>query len=123
MIEVRLTEDGRDPLRTQLLLHDVEGDVCISLRNEAGVFQEVQPPEREGPPTARIQSEEDGSDSETVAELQAEIVQHKAELERQRAKTKDLWRLNCEQLAEFDSSLAEKDEEISSLRDEVSRLH
>ena len=34
-----------------------------------------------------------------------------------------LWRLNCEQLAEFDSSLAEKDEEIASLRDEVSRLH
>ena len=57
MIVAKLTEDGRDPLRTQLLLHDVEGGVCISLQNEAGVFQEVQPPEQKGSPISGIQSE------------------------------------------------------------------
>ena len=58
-----------------------------------------------------------------VTLLKAELEKQKAELERQRTKTRDLWRLNCEQLADFDSSLAEKDEEIASLKDEVSRLH
>ena len=45
MIEAKLTESGRDPLRTQVLLHDVEGGVCIGLRDESGVFHEVPPPE------------------------------------------------------------------------------
>ena len=37
MIESKLTEEDRDPLRTQLLLRDVAGGVPISLRDESGV--------------------------------------------------------------------------------------
>ena len=123
MIESKLTEEDRDPLHTQLLLHDVAGGVCISLRDESGVFLEIQPPERDSPPASGLSEGESGSESDTVTALEAEITELKAELEKQRGKTRDLWRLNCEQLAEFDSSLAEKDEEIASLKDEVSRLH
>ena len=60
--------------------------------------------------------------AEIVASLRAEILQLKAELETQKANTRDLWRLNCEQLAEMDGSLVEKDDEISRLKDEVARL-
>ena len=40
-----------------------------------------------------------------MATLRAKIAQLRAELERQKAKTMDLWRVNCEQLAEMDGSL------------------
>ena len=40
-----------------------------------------------------------------MATLTAKIAQLRAELERQKAKTMDLWRVNCEQLAEMDGSL------------------
>ena len=68
-----------------------------------------------------FEEDEEESEPEIVASLRAEIVQQ-AELETQKAKTGDLWRLNCEQLAEMDGSLVEKDEEISRLKDEVARL-
>ena len=68
-----------------------------------------------------FEEDEEESEPEIVASLRAEIVQL-AELETQKAKTGDLWRLNCEQLAEMDGSLVEKDEEISRLKDEVARL-
>ena len=68
-----------------------------------------------------FEEDEEESEPEIVASLRAEIVQQ-AELETQKAKTGDLWRLNCEQLAEMDGRLVEKDEEISRLKDEVARL-
>lgn len=43
-------------------------------------------------------------------------------MEAQKVRIRELWRLNCEQLADMDSSLAEKDEKISCLRDEVTHL-
>ena len=122
MIEAKLTEDGRDPLRTQVVLQEVAGGFCISLQDESGVFQEFDPPEHH-PTASESSSEDEGeSESETVTALREEIAQQKAELEEQKDKTRDLWRLNCEQLAELDNSLAEKDEEIGKLRDEVTRL-
>lgn len=36
------------------------------------------------------------------------------------AKAKDLWRVNCIQVAEFDDTLAEKEEEIARLREQLS---
>ena len=74
MIEARLTEDGREPLHTQVVLQDVVRGFRISLRDESGVFLEVEPPEREDslPPEDSFGGE-DGSESDTVAELQAEV--------------------------------------------------
>jgi len=40
-------------------------------------------------------------------------------LEREKAKSKNLWKLNCAQLAEFDSTLMEKDEEIARLEGQL----
>ena len=118
MVEAKLTEDGRDPLHTQVVL---TGGTHISLQDESGVFHEVElePPEVENPLSS---DSEEKSESETVLELRSEIAQLKMELEEQKAKTRDMWRLNCEQLSELDCSLTEKDEEITRLRNEVSRL-
>ena len=122
MIEGRLTEAGHNPLRTQVVLREVEGGTHISLQDESGVFHEFEPPEPEDLPHARLSESEGEPESETLLALRAEIAQLKVELEEQKTKTRDLWRLNCEQLAELDGSLAEKDEEITRLKDEVARL-
>ena len=123
MIEGRLMEADRDPLRTQVVLREVGQGTHISLQDESGVFQEIElldPGETLHPSLS--ESEEEESEPEIVASLRAEIAQLKAELEKQKVKTRNLWRTNCDQLAEADGSLAEKDEEISRLRDEVTRL-
>ena len=121
MIEGKLTEEDRDPLRTQVVLHEVEGGTLVCLQDESGVFREIEPPELDNPedPQTSLEREEEDKDeteSEVVAMLRAEIAQLRTELERQKAKTRDLWKVNCEQLAEMDGSLVEKDEEISRLR-------
>ena len=127
MIEGKLSDDGHNPLRTQVVLREVELGTLVCLQDEAGVFREIEPPEPDDPEdslhSSLSEEDEDESEPEIVASLRAEILQLKAELEAQKAKTRDLWRLNCEQLAEMDGSLVEKDEEISRLNDEVSRLH
>ena len=50
---------------------------------------------------------------QVVASSRAETAQLEWKLEEQRAKTRELWRLNCEQLAEMDETLVEKDQEIT----------
>ena len=84
MIEAKLTDSGRDPLRTQVLLHDVEGGVCIGLRDESGVFHEVPPPERRDLSLLENSEGEGESEpeSETVAALQEEIAQLRADYRR-----------------------------------------
>ena len=103
-----------------MVLREVEAGTLMCLQDESGVFQEIEPPEPDDPedsvPPGSFEEDEEESEPEIVASLRAEIVQLQA------AKTRDLWRLNCEQLAEMDGSLVEKDEEISRLKDEVARL-
>ena len=82
---------------------------------------ELDDPE-DSPNSSSAERDGDESELEMVASLRAEVVQLKAELETQKGKTRDLWRLNCKQLAEMDGSLVRKDEEISPLKDEVARL-
>ena len=126
MIEGKLSEGGHDPLRTQVVLREVERGTLVCLQDESGVFREIEPPEPDDPEdsvhSSLSEEEEEELKPEVVASLRAEIVQLEAELEKQKAKTRDLWRLNCKQLAEMDGSLVEKDEEISRLKNEVARL-
>ena len=130
MIEGRLTERGRDPLHTQVVLRTVEHSVHLSLQDETGVFEEFEPPEPEEPedPLRSDTSEADSSDAEEAAEaalvapLRAQVAQLEQELEAQKTRTKDVWRQGCEQVTEMDQVLSEKDNEIGRLRDEVARL-
>ena len=126
MIEGKLSDGGHDPLRTQVVLCEVERGTLVCLRDESGVFREIEPlrARRSGRLTqlqlgrkgrGRIRARDGGVTESRSCPL-------KAELETQKGKTRDLWRLNCKQLAEMDGSLVRKDEEISPLKDEVARL-
>ena len=122
LIEGKLTETGRDPLRTQVVLHEEERGTHLSLRDETGVFQEFDPPQPDDPhrpEPLEVKDVEGGS--ETVVALRTEVNQLRRELETQRGKLRELWRLNCEQLAEMDTLLTEK-EENTRLRGELTRL-
>ena len=127
MVEGKLTGADRDPLRTQVVLREVDCGTHISLQDETGVFSEFEPPQPEDLPPPDSSGGEGGEESEPevpelVVELRAEVTQLKMELEVQKTRTKDMWKLSCEQLAEIDNELSEKDEEIGRLRVELARL-
>ena len=44
LIEGKLEEASHDPLHTQVVLREVEGGTHISLQDETGVFEEIDPP-------------------------------------------------------------------------------
>ena len=58
-------------------------------------------------------------------ELRATIITLTEQVEKEKKRAKDLWRINCAQLAEFDSTLALKEDEVEVLQRELSglRLH
>ena len=43
-------------------------------------------------------------------------------LEDEKTKAKEMWRLSCVQLSQFDSALAEKDDEIAHLKERLARV-
>ena len=113
LIEGKLEEASHDPLHTQVVLREVEGGTHISLQDETGVFEEIDPPELEDPPSSELGSEEEEDGSE-VAALRAEIEQLREVLEEHKGKTREMWRVNCEQIAEMDALLSEKEDDYSS---------
>lgn len=121
MIEATLTDEGRNPLHIQVVLQEVEGGTYIRLRDESGIFKEVEPLEDEEL-SLHGESGEESESSETVTALREEVKQLKEELVKQKAKTTDLWKLNCEQMATLDNSLCAKEDEIAKLKEEISRL-
>ena len=97
----------------------MEHGVHITLQDETGVFKEIEPPEPEEPPPVDPPRDEDGEEDgepAVVAGLRAEAERLTIELESQKNRVRELWKLNCEQLAEMNSCLLQKDEEISRLK-------
>ena len=123
LIEGKLTEAGRDPLHTQVVLREHERGTHMSLQDETGVFHEFDPPEADDPHGSELSDvEEEEEDSEAVVALRTEVDQLRRELETQKGKLREMWRLNCEQLAEMDTLLVEREEENTRLRGELTRL-
>ena len=120
IIEGKLTEAGHDPLRTQVVLREVEGGTHIDLQDEMGVFVEIEPPEPESPPAVESDREEDDTD---VAAFKAEIEQLRRELDEHKGRTREMWRMNCEQVAELDALLSEKEDKNARLKEEIARLN
>ena len=66
MIEGKLSDGGHDPLRTQVVLCEVERGTLVCLRDESGVFREIEPPEPDDLEDSPHSSsaERDGDESE-----------------------------------------------------------
>ena len=128
MIEGRLEDMGKDPRHVQVLVPEA-GGAHLQLQDADGVFLDVAPEEEEhGGEITRTGSE--GSEEDEVAQLQSalreaqnlnktlqdEVSLLKSQLENERKRVKEMWYKNCDQLHEFDETLAAKDEEIERLR-------
>ena len=134
LIEGALNDLNREPRNVQVLLLEAEAGITVSLQDEDGVFLTAGPREAESRPetpdpeieshsgeetlTAEVQSLRLALQTATAEEstLRAQVSALTAQLENEKKRTKDLWRLNCAQLAEFDSTLARKDDEMEALR-------
>ena len=137
MIDGKLTEMGREPPNVQVVVQRELGGTLrarLYLQDESGVFMESEPaPEPHSHGNAEESDEElsdQGEEPEEVgalkralkrateenAMLAAEVSELKGGLQKQKDRVKELWKLNCEQLAEHDSMITAKDEEIASLR-------
>ena len=131
VVEGKLGELGRDPRNTQVCWVEVEDGLKVTLKDADGVFLEVEPEEsgaQEEEEEEQVEVEAGDVDAlrqelEEVkaarASLEAELTTLRQKYEREKAKAKDLWSVNCAQLAEFDETLLEKEEEITQLRDQL----
>ena len=57
-----------------------------------------------------------------LEEKESELISLREELEREKKKTKDIWRMNCEQIATYDAECTMKDAELARLKEELSTL-
>ena len=55
-------------------------------------------------------------------DLQVRLVEQQGEVQRQKERYTQLWRMNCEQLGEFDKMLGDKDEQIRTLLERIALL-
>lgn len=145
LVEGAVTELGREPRNVQVLLREAETGTTVCLQDKGGVFLTAEPLDaltRESPtPSGRL-SPENGR--ETVEELREEVQSMRlaleaareegqqlraqvsgltAQLKKEKMRTKELWRINCAQLADFDATLALKEEEIEGLQHELADGH
>ena len=125
---------GHDSMNTQVRLVESEHGVIASLLDADGVFLEVQPEKHAGE-KGEVEAEESSEEGEEVVRsevealwlalqaaeearrvLEDEVTELQQKLEREKAKSRDLWKMNCVQLTDFDETLIEKDKEIARLR-------
>ncbi len=114
-------------------------DVSISTRDEAGVFLEVPPhaeeyltgdlghessekngPTREGEREAQLQKALPEAEEQN-ASLTSQVRVFGDEVERERVRHKELWRMNCQQLAEHDTAIGSSTQLLVGLSSRHSR--
>ena len=61
--------------------------------------------------------------SEQKGALQAEVSSLQEELAGEKKRVKELWKVNCMQLSEFDAALTAKEEEIQKLQEQLALSH
>ena len=143
MIKAKLREMDHEPGNVQVaLLRDLE-DTTLSLLDETGVFlvvehrqevsAEVSDPTRLSDILSTPELATTDSASALIQErdrlreqvdtltgenntLHTEVQTLRVVVESSKARTKEIWKLSCEQVAEFDEVLAAKDAEISPLK-------
>ena len=144
MIEGQIMEGDRDPRNVQVLLPRSTDDVTIRLRDYEGIFLNVtpdseplrhddsEPPKEpllsdpvEDTPADELQAirlerdalrEEMRTMVEEKVAFQEQVHSLTREVEASKARAKEIWRLSCEQVEDFDHTIDAKEQEIAQLR-------
>ena len=135
VIEGKISELDHEPCNVQVLFEEHTSDTAFELWDESGGFLTVPSAAREPSPveeshertereseSSEVEPDELASLRESVAAitterdaLRNELEAVRQELDLKKARIKELWRMNCGQLSEYDSLIVSKDEEISRL--------
>ena len=118
MVEGKLAEAGREPRNVQVVLGSGTPRSAFVLQDESGEFLTIEEEAAEEPPDPEHQ---DGGEEEGTlqAELEAAKVENtelRRQLDHEKTRLRELWRTNCQCLAEYDEILAQKDTEIERLK-------
>lgn len=133
MIEGKITESSRDPRSVQVVLSRDATGTTFSLLDHEGVFltvvpqgrvetSEVLPPEpMELDELQSLRQERDSLQEEvqTLSQKDKYLEKVKAlkhEVESSKARAREIWRISCNQVEEFDATLTSKDQEIAQLK-------
>ena len=132
MIDGKLTEEGKEVRNVQVVLGGADPTSEFALEDEEGRFLIVHATEEENrsetPNLSGDGEEQDANilkrELDTLAEenqsLKAEVSGLKDKLHEEKARIRDLWRTNCQCMAEYDDEIAAKDNEIEELRHQLS---
>ena len=135
IVSGKLTEEGRDPKNVQIVLsddqlqlEDVDGVfLTVTLEEEAEEHRSELEQDSEGEEEGEF--EDDRPTNKEFEQLQAEkedlerrLAEKEAELQRQTARYAQLWRLNCDQLGEFDCLIEEKEAQVRELTGRIQQL-
>lgn len=140
--EGKLVEMGKEPHNVHIELDAREEGEFILLREMDGVFLEVPP---HGQEPSRSASRSDSSEEELeggaetangVEALRAALAEAQRlnktlendsktlqeDLKKEKERAREMWRMNCAQLAGFDEALSSKEAEIEVLKERVTQL-
>ena len=135
MVSGKLTEKGRDSKSVQAVLSDNQlqladvGDVFLTMVLEEAAEEQRTEPEQDSEDGEEGRVDDNRPTKEEFHRLQAEkevleqrLAEREAELQQQRERYAQLWRLNCDQLGEFDHLIEEKDATVRELTGRVQQL-
>ena len=109
-----------------MLLQETERGTLIRLQDFEGIFLQIEPATKEESPLPEHKADRRGVKElrEALHEaceqrdaLQVEVDSLKEAWGRTQERVKELWRINCLQLSEFDAALTSKEEEKAELRE------
>lgn len=134
IIDGQLAEEGRETQNIQVVLSGADPSAEFSLEDEGGRFltvpqreeeeevhEEPQGPgeEEEGQGLGDLRQELEALAEENEA-LKAEVRGLERKLSEEKARFRNLWRTNCQCLAEYDEVIVAKDSEIEELKRQLS---
>ena len=143
MVERRLSDEGREPANVQVQIQERDGAEYVLLADVDGVFlgPEAVRPVREseyGEEGSRVETTDDclteaGIELSTLEEEIAKLRTHNATLEtqvsylsdnldREKGRVNEIWRVNCARVALFDETIADKDAQIERISARISEL-
>ncbi len=129
LIDGTLTEKGRESSNVQVVLENADATAEFTLEDEGGQFLTVTTMEeetgRESPDLS--EQEEEGQEVDTLRKevealaeenqsLKAEVSSLGQKLLDEKARFRDMWRSNCQCLADCDDVISVKDSEIEELK-------
>jgi len=138
LVEGKLNEGGHDPCNVQVVFDEYSSEAAFVLWDEDGEFlsapmaefivtDELPKPTNRESACSSVEPTNDADNLEKLRQavvditserdaLQMQLQQITAVLEQKKARIKELWRMSCRQVEQYDIMVVAKDNEIAALK-------